>query len=98
MLRYITIFFIAVSMMSCEKEPLECELVEVQRDIDTITIYSQVTDSMIYDPVTNITTVTYMYLAWQDFEMPVYMLAWFATNPVVFFAGPPLGPKSPVAH
>jgi len=82
MLRYITIFFIAVSMMSCEKEPLECELVEVQRDVDTITIYSQVADSFIYDPVTNITTVTYMYLGWQDFEMPVYMLAWLATNPV----------------
>lgn len=30
MLRYIGIFFLAVSIMSCEKEPLECELLEVQ--------------------------------------------------------------------
>tara|TARA_R100001198_G_C5167831_1_gene170056 strand:- start:314 stop:748 length:435 start_codon:yes stop_codon:yes gene_type:complete len=80
MLRYITIFFLAVSFMSCEKEPLE--IVEVQQPpVDTLTVYAMGVESYVWDSVNNITIVNYKYYAWDSFDMPVYMLAWLATNP-----------------
>jgi len=78
MLRYISIFLLIVGITSCEKEPFD---IEVQPPSDTLTIYTMITDSYVYDPATNITTVTYRYSAWDSFDMPVYIPNWLATNP-----------------
>jgi len=66
--------------MSCEKEPLE--IVEVQQPpVDTLTVYAMGVESYVWDSVNNTTIINYKYYAWDSFDMPVYMLAWLATNP-----------------
>ena len=80
MLRYISIFLLLVSIMSCEKEPLD--IIEVQQPpVDTLTVYALDVESYVWDSVNNTTIITYKYYAWDSFDMPVYMLAWFASNP-----------------
>lgn len=83
MLRYISIFLLVVSIMSCEKEPFEIE--EVQPPpVDTLTVYAMGVESYVWDSVNNTTIVNYKYYAWDSFDMPVYMLAWLATNPPTY--------------
>ena len=57
-MKYISIFFLLVSIMSCEKEPLE--IVEVQQPpVDTLTVYAMGVESYVWDSVNNTTIINY---------------------------------------
>ena len=65
MLRYISIFLLLVSIMSCEKEPLD--IIEVQQPpVDTLTVYALDVESYVWDSVNNTTIITYKYYAWDS--------------------------------
>lgn len=76
MIRYITIFFLAISLMSCEKEPLSECIIEVQES-NLVTIFTQ-EYSTTYSTSGNI---YYEYYSWGSDLMAFYNDQWLATNP-----------------
>lgn len=72
MLRYISIFLLVVSIMSCEKEPLECELIGVQPLSDTSFVFVQLNTPIIGQKDI---------YGWDSFKMPIYQAQWESTNP-----------------